>query len=107
MKALKKATLGFIAMLRKEQVRLEKKDAFNAEILSKIIVEAERLSWESALEECIVNIYKYCIPIEEETRQAIEKLLNTYERPDWTFRGPDEFGDMYDDLIAHYCEDTE
>ena len=101
----KKKTIELITHLKKERKLLLKKDQFNADILSKILKDVEwrqGREWELALEDILANIYKYDIPLREQTKSLCNEVLDYYDRPNWTIRGQDLFGDAYDELKIYY-----
>ncbi len=101
----KRSTIELVNLLKKDVKYLSTKDSFNAEILVKIIKTVEwRIPnmWQTTLEEMLEDIYKYEIPLKKKTRDLIQKILTYYDRPNWQFRGPDVFGDIYDDLLFQY-----
>ncbi len=101
----KKKTSELITHLQKELKILLKKDQFNAKVLSKILKDAEwrqGREWRLALEDTLANLYKYDIPLREQTKILCKEAFDYYDRPNWTMRGQDLFGDAFDELKLYY-----
>lgn len=102
----RKTTQALILQLKKDLKSLSKKDEFKAEILDKIIKEAESRfggrSWELPLEIILESIYKYEIPLRETAKALYKHALELYDRPDWNMRGHDYFGDIHEKLLEIY-----
>lgn len=101
----RKTTIALVPALKKDLKALSKKDVFNANILSQIIKDMEwRLpnNWEMALEESLEHLYKYNIPLRQQTKDLFKTALEHYDRPNYKFRGADIFGEIYDELLRIY-----
>ena len=48
------------------------------------------------------EMYKYEIEASQKTRDKIKYILEHYDRPNWTWRGPDDFGTLYEELKSYY-----
>lgn len=82
MKPGKKHTIELIAQLKKEHKSLKKRDEFQAEILFKIIEEADTRmkwnQWEVGLEIILDAIRQYQISIGPKTKELVDQgLKNT------------------------------
>jgi hypothetical protein len=84
LKAGKTHTIELIAQLKKEQKALAKKDALYADILSKVLGEAENHlkwhQWEIALEITVKTIEQYQIPMSLKAFELAKKAVENSEK---------------------------